>query len=111
MHQLVCVSQQHDLPGPIRLGPGQRGGRGQTAELRGLARRVGALLVALVALGLTVIDPATAAVDWPMYGFNLQRTGENPFESILTPSTVGGLHELWSFDLGAVTIIDRKSVV
>jgi outer membrane protein assembly factor BamB len=40
-----------------------------------------------------------------MYGFNLQRTGENPFESILTPSTVGGLHELWSFDLGAVTIM------
>src|SRR5438874_3059568 len=40
-----------------------------------------------------------------MYGFNLQRTGENPFESILTPATVAGLHELWSFDLGAVTIM------
>src|ERR1043166_755909 len=40
-----------------------------------------------------------------MYGFDLQRTGENPFETILTPSTVGGLHELWSFDLGAVTIM------
>ena len=40
-----------------------------------------------------------------MYGFNLQRTGENPFESILTPSTVGGLRKLWSFDLGAVTIM------
>ena len=38
-------------------------------------------------------------------GFNIQRTGENPFESILTPATVGGLHELWSFDLGAVTIM------
>src|SRR5450432_1607923 len=45
------------------------------------------------------------AADWPTYGFNLQRTGENPFESVLTPATVGGLHELWSFDLGAVTIM------
>ena len=40
-----------------------------------------------------------------MYGFNLQRTGENPFETIITPSTVAGLHLLWSFDLGAVTIM------
>jgi glucose dehydrogenase len=45
------------------------------------------------------------ATDWLMYGFNLQRTGENPFESILTPSTVAGLQELWSYDLGAVTIM------
>jgi outer membrane protein assembly factor BamB len=45
------------------------------------------------------------AIDWPTYGFNLQRTGENPFESVLTPATVGGLRELWSFDLGAVTIM------
>ena len=55
--------------------------------------------------------PAAAAVDWPMYGFNLQRTGENPFESILTPSTVGGLRKLWSFDLGAVTIMQPVMAV
>jgi len=61
--------------------------------------------MALAVLGLTVGASPAAATDWPMYGFNLQRTGENPFESILTPSTVGGLHELWSFDLGAVTIM------
>jgi outer membrane protein assembly factor BamB len=64
------------------------------------------LLVALATLGLAVgANPAAADVDWPTYGFNLQRTGENPFESILTPSTVGSLRELWSFDLGAVTIM------
>ncbi len=45
------------------------------------------------------------AIDWSTYGFNLERTGENPFETVLTPATVGGLHELWSFDLGAVTIM------
>jgi len=61
--------------------------------------------MALAALGLTFGASPVVATDWPMYGFNLQRTGENPFESILTPSTVGRLHLLWSFDLGAVTIM------
>ena len=61
--------------------------------------------MALAALELTVGASPAAATDWPMFGFNLQRTGENPFESILTPSTVGRLHLLWSFDLGAVTIM------
>jgi outer membrane protein assembly factor BamB len=63
------------------------------------------VFVVLAALGLTIGARRVTATDWLMYGFNLQRTGENPFESILTPSTVGGLHELWSFDLGAVTIM------
>src|SRR5437660_4647282 len=78
-----------------------------TSSARSLtsARLLGALLMALAALGLTVGASPAAATDWPMYGFNLQRTGENPFESILTPSTVRGLHELWSFDLSAVTIM------
>src|SRR6266581_7058920 len=76
-----------------------------SARSRTLARLLGALLMALAALGLTVGASPVVATDWPMYGFNLQRTGENPFESILTPSTVGRLHLLWSFDLGAVTIM------
>jgi outer membrane protein assembly factor BamB len=63
------------------------------------------VFVVLAALGLTVGARRVTATDWLMYGFNLQRTGENPSESILTPLTVGGLHELWSFDLGAVTIM------
>src|SRR5712691_9044223 len=76
-----------------------------TRRTRGPASRLAALLMALAALALTIGAGPAAATDWPMYGFNLQRTGENPFETILTPSTVGGLHELWSFDLGAVTIM------
>ncbi len=63
------------------------------------------IFVVLAALWLTVGARRVTATDWLMYGFNLQRTGENPFESILTPSTVAGLHELWSFDLGSVTIM------
>src|SRR5437899_2382613 len=76
-----------------------------TAQSRTPARLLGALLMALAILGLTVGASPAAAIDWPMYGFNRQRTGENPFESIITPSTVAGLHMLWSFDLGAVTIM------
>src|SRR5262249_60466797 len=76
-----------------------------TARYRTPVRLRGALLVALAALGLTVGANPAPATDWPMYGFNLQRTGENPFETIITPSTVAGLHQLWSFDLGAVTIM------
>src|SRR5438477_3597514 len=60
------------------------------------------IFVVLAALWLTVGARRVSATDWLMFGFNLQRTGENPFESILTPSTVGRLHLLWSFDLGAV---------
>ena len=63
------------------------------------------VFIVLAALALTVGAGRVAATDWLMYGFNPQRTGENPFESVLTPSTVGGLHLLWSFDLGGVTIM------
>jgi outer membrane protein assembly factor BamB len=68
-------------------------------------RLIRGLLIVFAALGLLVVDSRAAAVDWPMYGFNPQRTGENPLETILTPATVGGLHELWNFNLGAVTIM------
>jgi outer membrane protein assembly factor BamB len=76
-----------------------------TARCRTAVRLRGIFLMALTTLGLTVGGNRAAATDWPMYGFNLQRTGENPFETIITPSTVAGLHLLWSFDLGAVTIM------
>src|SRR5438132_2271766 len=76
-----------------------------TARCRTPAKLRGAFLMALAAFWLTVGANPAAASDWPMYGFNLQRTGENPFETIITPSTVAGLHLLWSFDLGAVTIM------
>ena len=106
-HHLAGVPQQRDVSGqPALLGFGRRVGHGRAPRYGGLARQLGALLIALAALGLTAgAGPVANAADWPMYGFNLQRTGENPFESILTPSTVGGLRGLWTFDLGAVTIM------
>jgi outer membrane protein assembly factor BamB len=64
-----------------------------------------ALLIPLIAIALAASATPAANIDWPMYGFNLQRTGENPLERTITPLTVAGLHLLWSFDLGAVTIM------
>src|ERR1041385_5170666 len=64
-----------------------------------------ALLMPLALLTLVLPPGSAANIDWSMYGFNVQRTGENPLESVLTPATVAGLHMLWSFDLGAVTIM------
>jgi PQQ-like domain len=38
-----------------------------------------------------------AGMDWSMWGHNVQRTGSTPGETILGPSTVAGLHHLWTF--------------
>lgn len=65
----------------------------------------GRLCLSLVALTLALGGPAALATDWLTYGFNLQRTGENPAETVVTASTVAGLHLLWSFDLGDYTIM------
>src|SRR5262249_13463305 len=35
--------------------------------------------------------------DWPMWGYDVQRSGFNPNETTLSPSTVSGLHLLWKF--------------
>ncbi len=35
-------------------------------------------------------------IDWPTQSFDIARTGENPNETVLSASTVHGLHLLWS---------------
>lgn len=47
---------------------------------------------------------STTKVDWPTYGYDVQRTGYNPNEHTLGVNNVGNLHELWAFKLGAVTV-------
>jgi outer membrane protein assembly factor BamB len=48
---------------------------------------------------------AQANVDWPTYGYDISRTGYNPNETMLGVSNVSSLQYIWSFDLGAVTIM------
>jgi outer membrane protein assembly factor BamB len=45
---------------------------------------------------------ATAApIDWDTFGFNLQRTGYNPDETVVGPGNVGTLQQLWTVNVGA----------
>jgi len=70
----------------------------------------------LAAAVLTVLvlaaGPAPAAVggtraaptDWLTYGYDVQRSGNNPAESKIGVANVAGLHMLWGTDLGGVMI-------
>ncbi|MGF6600188.1 outer membrane protein assembly factor BamB [Paraburkholderia sp. GAS448] len=40
------------------------------------------------------------ATDWPTFGMNAQRTGNNPVETVLSTSNVAGLRTHWTTDLG-----------
>jgi outer membrane protein assembly factor BamB len=42
--------------------------------------------------------------DWNSFGFDLQRTGYNPYESTIGVSNVGSLHEIWSFNVGGIMV-------
>jgi outer membrane protein assembly factor BamB len=59
-------------------------------------------LASLLLLGPTAppsrADPVYAAAPdaWPKFRFDSQNTGFNPFEHVLTPAKVRGLHALWS---------------
>ena len=45
--------------------------------------------------------PAAPHADWPAFGYDAQRTGHNPNESVLGAEDVGGLRLRWSFASGA----------
>lgn len=73
-----------------------------------LARRaIGPVAAALVLLAAAPSAPAQvgASQDFLTQGYDIQRTGYNPNETILGTGNVAGLHLLWSFDLG-----DRTNV-
>jgi outer membrane protein assembly factor BamB len=44
--------------------------------------------------------PAPKAVDWTTFGFDLQRTGVNPAETVLDARSLAGLRLAWSTELG-----------
>ena len=43
---------------------------------------------------------SSGATDWDSFGFDLQRSGFNPFESKVGVSNVGSLQQLWSVNVG-----------
>lgn len=48
------------------------------------------------ASGLTAEATFTVRTDWPMFHFDPANTGLNPFENVLSPSTVSGLTQYWA---------------
>src|SRR5690349_16962587 len=82
---------------------GVRTGSGAGRALGALAL-VGALFLGVAGGPASATGKATGN-DWLTYGWDLERIGWNPTETILTPSTVPNLKLKWSFDLGAVTIM------
>src|SRR6266516_500309 len=47
--------------------------------------------------GLSASAPFTVRTDWPMFKYGPDHTGVNPYENVLSPSTVGGLQVGWTF--------------
>jgi outer membrane protein assembly factor BamB len=48
--------------------------------------------------------------DWPQARYSPAHRGVNPFETILSPSTVGGLHQIWANDLSDQVLFGAPSV-
>ncbi|CAE6850085.1 Outer membrane protein assembly factor BamB [Paraburkholderia nemoris] len=46
------------------------------------------------------LAPSFTATDWPTFGMNAQRTGNNPVETVLATSNVASLRTHWTTDLG-----------
>ena len=47
-----------------------------------------------------IISKATLLVNWPQYRYDLNHSGCNPYESILSPNTVGNLALDWTYAVG-----------
>jgi outer membrane protein assembly factor BamB len=69
------------------------------------------LLLALLAVGAALAPAASPAhgatprpIDWPTYGFDVERSGSNPYETTINPTTARALTLKWSSDLGDVMI-------
>ncbi len=44
--------------------------------------------------------PFTVWTDWPQFHYGPDRTGLNPYESVLSPGTVGNLTTRWTYPIG-----------
>lgn len=66
---------------------------------RAMAASVVGVVSAAVAFAVVVATPADAADDpqWAMGGHDISNTRSNPTETILSPATVGGLRQDWTY--------------
>lgn len=76
-------------------------------------------LIALVAAaqapcGPSIIPKATLFVNWPQLQYDVAHTGCNPYESALSPSTVGSLNLKWQIQIasgGYSTVVVANGVL
>jgi outer membrane protein assembly factor BamB len=62
------------------------------------SKSVAAIMLAVFAVASSA--QAQKSTDWPTFGWDAQRTGYNPFETVLTTSNVPSLRMHWVTDLG-----------
>ena len=68
-----------------------------------LVAAAGCLVGCLV--GVPAVAQAPPSVDWPTAGYDSSRSGDNPNESVLSRSTVGTLHPVWTTSIDGSTIV------
>jgi outer membrane protein assembly factor BamB len=54
------------------------------------------ILVTVAVLAALTASSARAGTDWATFGFDVQRTGDNPWESTLGTGNIGKLKEAWT---------------
>jgi outer membrane protein assembly factor BamB len=98
------VSQQNFVNG--HLPPSVPGGQGPTLTANAPYQAPAAVSAATRARtpGAAAASSFTAT-DWPTFGMDMQRTGNNPVETVLSPTTVRkGLVTHWATDLGGAIL-------
>jgi outer membrane protein assembly factor BamB len=45
-----------------------------------------------------------SATDWDTFGFDLQRSGYNPNETVVSPNNVGSLQQVWTYNVGSTMV-------
>ena len=67
---------------------------------------IASFATAQVPCGGTINQRATLSVNWPQFRFDAGHTGCNPYETILTTASVGGLTVDWKYAAGAQVRFD-----
>jgi outer membrane protein assembly factor BamB len=118
----VDVNRREIAVGPKRIrsctAVRDRSMKVENIAVRRMRRWVRALVVASCLSGVIALASAPAyATDWTQFHFGAAQRGANPFETVLTPATVGGLQRHWRVDVsGAIgstsaLVVGNKTIV
>src|SRR5947209_14851535 len=92
---------------------GHRRRQAMVRKAHRLAARVGRLLALAIGCGAVTVGPvshARAATDVTTFGYDLQRTGNNPAERVIGTGNVGTLSLQWSAVTGRLRLLTQPLV-